>query len=72
MKLSGVEIKKVVYVPTKLDKEGQEKEPATATITLAVPAGEGDELAAVKAFLDFADKGPCTWTIGEVRREMAG
>lgn len=71
MKLSGVEIKKVVYVPRKLDREGGEKQPPTATITLCVPAEEGDELAAVKALLDFADKGPCTWSISDVRREMA-
>lgn len=38
MKLSAVEIKKVVYVPVKYDSVGGVKEPATATITLVVPA----------------------------------
>jgi len=70
MKLSGVEIKRVVFKPAQYDKEGGEKEPATATITLCVSATEGDELAAMKGLLDFTSKGPCTWTIGEVQRSM--
>ena len=64
MDIHGVVIKKVVWTAP----HDPEKDDPKATVTLELP---GDHITQVKALLDFAGKGPCTWTIETLKRELA-
>lgn len=66
MELRGIEVKKLVWTPARIGKEGEETEPPKVTITLEMDASPLE----VKHLLEFAQGGPTAWKIGEVKREM--
>ncbi len=68
MELERVEVKKVVWSPEKIGKDGKQAQPPTVMITLELadmPAGD------IRQLLEFAQRGACKWQVSSLQREMA-
>lgn len=67
MELRCVHVKRVSWQAAKYDDDGVIKAPAKAVITLEIEDPDRERL---KELLAFAEKGVCTWRVGEVQAEL--